>query len=286
VTPPWRRPLPGQRAALRKPHMPDLLRTASTATVGVLVFGYFLGLTLLGVAVGFAVERAFPTKRIFAVPLAKGQYRFESIGNVVFVAVTTFTFTLALRADLVRIGPSSLARDAATFFALVFSFQAFYWMLHRAMHTRVLLFVHRWHHRSRVTTPLSGQSVSFGEALGWMLGYVGVPMLLSRVVPIGFTGWMAYMAFNVLGNIVGHANVELTAKSTATRTAALFANPFVYHALHHARWTVNFSFQAAMMDRIFGTEAADWPELYERVSNGHALRSLHERGKSRAAAEN
>jgi hypothetical protein len=38
-------------------------------------------------------------------------------------------------------------------------FQAFYWTLHRAM-LQHLLFVHRWHHRSRVTTPLSGQSMS------------------------------------------------------------------------------------------------------------------------------
>ncbi len=75
--------------------------------------------------------------------------------------------------------------------------------------------------------------------------------------------------------------MEPTARRAATRTASLFANPFVYHALHHARWTVNYAFQAAMMDRLFDTESADWPELYERVASGQPLTTLQERGTRR-----
>lgn len=258
--------------------MPELLHSASTPTLALAVLGFFFGLTTLSVVLGFGAERLLRHKRIFAVPLARGQYRFELIGNAVFLAVTTVTFTAALRAEIVRFGPSSLARDAGTFFALLFGFQVFYWLLHRAMHTRRLLFLHRWHHRSHVTTPLSGQSMSAGEAAAWMLGYVGLPLVYSLVVPIGFTGWAAYIAFNVIGNIVGHSNIEPTAKLAATRTAALFANPFVYHALHHARWTVNYSFMAAAMDRLFGTEAPDWPSIYARVSSGRPLTQLRERG--------
>lgn len=256
----------------------ELIRSASTPALALLVLGSFATLTVLALACGFAAERALrSTKRIFALPLAKGQYRFELIGNIVFVTIATLTVTAALRLDIIRFGPPSLARNASTFFALLVGFQIFYWILHRAMHTRTLLFLHRWHHRSRVTTPLSGQSMSAGEALGWMLGYVGLPFVFSLIVPIGFTGWAGYLAFNVFGNIVGHANVEPTAKSAATRRAALFANPFVYHALHHARWTVNYAFQAAGMDRLFGTESADWPALYERVSSGRPLERLDEK---------
>jgi Delta7-sterol 5-desaturase len=258
--------------------MPEFFRTASTPLLFGFVLAFFGGLTVFASFVGFMTERALPKKRIFAVPLVKGQLRFEIVGNLVFLTVATLTVTAALRADVVRLGEPSWVRSIATFFALLVSFQAFYWFLHRAMHTRPLLFLHRWHHRSRVTTPLSAQSMSVGEASLWMLGYVGLPLVLSRVVPIGFMGWAAYLAFNVFGNIVGHANVEPTAKSAATRQASLFANPFVYHALHHARWTVNYAFQAATMDRIFRTESADWPELYERVASGNAMTSLHERG--------
>lgn len=261
--------------------MPALLRTASTLEVALVVLVFFVGLTLVSLGVGFAVERALPGKRIVAVPLAEGQLRFEALGNVVFLGIATVSFTAALRSEVVRFGEPSVGRDVGTFFALLVSFQVFYFFLHRAMHTRALLFLHRWHHRSRVVTPLSGQSMSAGEALGWMIGYVGLPLLLSRLVPIGFTGWAAYTAFNVFGNIVGHANVEPTAKPAATRAASIFANPFVYHALHHARWTVNYGFQAAGMDRLFGTECDDWEDLYARVSSGRPMATLHERGTPR-----
>jgi sterol desaturase/sphingolipid hydroxylase (fatty acid hydroxylase superfamily) len=156
-------------------------------------------------------------------------------------------------------------------------------MLHRAMHTRRLLFIHRWHHRSRVTTPLSGQSMHPIEACFWMLGYAGLPILFSRIAPISWVGWAAYLAFNVFGNIVGHANCEPTAKFAATRLASVFANPFVYHALHHARWTVNYAFQASIMDRVFGTEADDWEDLYARVSGGNPLTRMDEKGRSKVA---
>ena len=246
----------------------------SLVTLSLIVLGCFTGLTVLAVSAGFAAERVLRHKRIFAVPLAKGQIRFELIGNAVFIVIASVAFTAALRAEIVRVGPPSLARDAATFFALLVGFQLFYWTLHRMMHTRPLLFLHRWHHRSRVTTPLSGQSMSAGEAALWMLGYVGLPLVFSLVVPIGFRGWIGYIAFNAFGNIVGHANVEPTAERAATPAAALFANPFIYHALHHARWTVNYAFMARGMDRLFGTEAPDWPELYARVSAGKPLTRL------------
>lgn len=66
--------------------MPELLRSASTLELAFIVLASFVGMTAIAVAAGFAAERAFRHERIFAVPLAKGQYRFELIGNVVFLA--------------------------------------------------------------------------------------------------------------------------------------------------------------------------------------------------------
>ena len=258
--------------------MPDFLRAASTATLALYVALFFGGLTVANLAMGFAAERALPGKRIFAVPLAKGQLGHELAGNVIFLGVTIATFTAALGSGVVRFGDESWARGAGTFFALVVGFQVFYYGLHRAMHHRALLFTHRWHHKSQVTTALSAQSMGPFEAVFWMLGYVGLPLAFSYLVPISFYGWTAYMAFNVSGNIVGHANVELASPANGTRAASLFANPWVYHALHHARWTGHYSFQAALMDRIGRTEFADWPALFHRVREGRALESLKARG--------
>lgn len=256
--------------------MPELLRTASLPLLAGLVLAFFVAWTLAGLAFGFALER-FVHKPVFALPLAAGQLRFEAIGNLVFLAVTTVTVTAALRFEVVRLGPASLARNLGTFGAMLVTFQIFYWFLHRAMHARSLVWIHRWHHRSHVTSPLTGQSVSFGEACLWMLGYVGLPILLSRIAPLGFYGWAGYLAFNVLGNVAGHANAEPTLAAGGTRFASLFANPFVYHSLHHARWTGHYGFQAAWMDWLMGTEFPDWQRAFERVRTGKPLTSLKER---------
>lgn len=259
--------------------MPDELASLSTFGLATRVLAFFAGTSAVALVLGFLLERLMPNKKVFAVPLAKGQYRFEAVGNLVFVSIATLATTAALASGVVRFDAPTTGRTLATFAAMLLGFQVFYWTLHRAMHTRPLLFMHRWHHRSRVTTPLSGQSVSVPEACLWMVGYVGLPILFSRVAPISFYGWLAYLAFNMNGNIVGHANAEPTAKLAATRLASLFANPFVYHALHHARWTVNYAFQASIMDRLFGTEAPDWEDLYARVSSGKPLTRMDEKGK-------
>jgi len=257
--------------------MPEFLAHASLGELFCLVFAFFAGLTVVSVTVGFAAERGVPNRRIMALPTPPGQRKREVVGNAVFVSVTTVAFAAALASGWVRFG-DGLLRGVATFFALMFGFQIFYWGLHRAMHTKALLWAHRWHHTSQVTSALSAQSVSVVEACLWMLGYVGLPLALSLAFPIGFWGWAAYMAFNVYGNIVGHANVELSAKPGASRFMTLFANPWVYHALHHARWNGHYAFQAALMDRIFKTELEDWPLLFAKVLRGEPLESLKERG--------
>ena len=247
-----------------------------------LLLAALCSLTTLSVAWGYLAERAFPKRRVFAVPLAAGQLTHELKGNVVFVALSALSFALALRFGLINFAAPKTLASIVTFFTLMIAFQIFYYGLHRAMHHPKLIWMHRWHHRSQVTTPLSGQSVSVFEALGWMLGYVGLPALLSRFMPVTFWGYFGYIAFNIVGNIVGHANVEPNSPAAGSRFATLFANPFVYHALHHARWTGHYAFQTAMMDRIFGTEFADWPVLFERILAGKPLASLKERGDGEA----
>ena len=249
---------------------------ASALQLALAVFGVLVGTIAVSVALGFLLERLLRSHRIWDVPLDPGQLGFELRGNVVFLIVQTLAFTATLAAGLPRYAQPSWLAGVATFFALMLGFQVFYYWLHRAMHTRALERSHRWHHKSRVTTPLSGQSVSFVESLGWAVGYALLPALVSRVVPISAEGWAAYIAFNVFGNIVGHSNVELVPVSKVLRASTLFSNTFIYHALHHARWTGHYSFQAAIMDRLFGTEWSDWQALHAEVASGKALQSLRE----------
>ena len=115
------------------------------------------------------------------------------------------------------------------------------------------------------------------EAVGWMIGLAALPVALSYVAPISLWAWLAYVAYNVLANQAGHANVEVVAPGFGLRTRALFAAVFTYHCLHHARWTGHYGFTCAWTDRVFKSEWDDWPALHARVWAKQPLRSLKER---------
>ena len=112
-------------------NMPDILAQASLPELALLMLAFFGGLTVVNVPIGFALERLLRHRRIYDVPLAEGQYRFEFVGNLVFLAVTVTTFTAVLSSGLVRFGETSLLRDGLTFFVMLAGFQVFYDWLHR-----------------------------------------------------------------------------------------------------------------------------------------------------------
>lgn len=254
--------------------MAEWITHASLARILLASLVFFGGTSLCMLALSFALER-LPLPRVWALPLAPGQLRFELIGNVVFVGVTSLAFTAVLASGLPRY---AAGHWLATFLGLMWGFQAYYYGLHRLLHTRPWMRFHRWHHRSYVTTPLSAQSLDWVETLGWAVGYALVPALLSRIWPIDADAWLTYMVFNMAGNITGHARFELLPRLPAPRRFAWFANPSVYHALHHARFTGHFGFQSVAMDRLFGSEFQDWPALHARIGQRQPLTSLRERG--------
>jgi Delta7-sterol 5-desaturase len=254
------------------PPLPWLVLVVST---------FFLAATAVGLAVGYALERT-TQRKVWDLPLFAGQTRHELKGNVGFIALSVLFGVLFWRFELIRFGPDSLGRSVATFFFMWVAFQAYYYWLHRALHLRRLVRFHRHHHESRVTTPLSGQSTSLVEAVGWMGGYFVVPALASLVVPLGFWGFVAYLAFNVTGNIIGHANAELTPPSPFLWAASVVTTAFTYHALHHARWTGHYGFASTWADRLFGTEWNDWPSLHARVWRQEPLDNLKIKGSPRA----
>lgn len=251
--------------------MDAFLARASWLELLLAMSAFFLVNTAVGLGAGFALERVLSTRRIWSDPLPAGQLRHEAIGNVIFLLVTIASFTLLLGSHAVRFAEPTWGNGALTFVVLNFAFQAYFYGLHRTLHHPRLLRFHRWHHVSRVTTPLSGQSTSLGEALGWMGGYALLPLALSWVMPFSATGFAVYMSYNVIGNIVGHANVEVVPAEKGLRQRSLFAGVFTYHALHHLRYTGNYGFASAWMDRALGTEWPDWMTLHARVAGGESL---------------
>lgn len=239
------------------------------------------GLAALHSGLGVWLERTAYAQghRVFALEVPRGQVRREQLAWVRFNAIAAVGLALTFRFGGIEIAEPSLLAAAGTFAACWLSFEVYYWGMHRAFHTRALFRFHRWHHDSRVTTPFTGLSTSAVEAVGWTVGFVLGPLLLSAVgLPTSALGFVLYLFYNYSGNIVGHVNAELFPLALGRRANTWWVHPVVYHSLHHARFRNHYGFGSTFMDRLFRTEWADWPVLFERVRNGSALKSLSERG--------
>jgi sterol desaturase/sphingolipid hydroxylase (fatty acid hydroxylase superfamily) len=259
--------------------MQDTLSSLGYLDLVLALFVITAALTLLGLAMGYAAEASMKTKgrTIFAVPRKRGLLRTEIIGTVLFHFVYVPPAAYLISTGWLRFDSESWLALALSASFPWLAFQIFYYFFHRALHSRALFFMHRWHHESLVTSPMTGLSMSPLEALGWLVGLLGPPLLLSSLGLLHFWGYAFFLSYFWIGNIAGHANADFF-PPRISRRAALFVVPITYHALHHARFDGHYSFAAAYMDRLLGTEFADWKPLHDRVYDGTALTSLRVKG--------
>ncbi|MDE0887374.1 MAG: sterol desaturase family protein [Myxococcota bacterium] len=257
----------------------DFIANASALQLGLACLLVVGGVSLISTGLGAMAERAFSgSTQIWAVPLRDGQLRHERLSYLRFVVLAAASATAFLSLDWIEFGAVGPAAAALTFAVQWTAFEIYYYGLHRALHSQALYRFHTHHHESHVTTAWTGQSLSVVEALGWIAGVLIPPALASQVVPISFDGFMIYFVANTFVNVAGHANVEVSPLNQ--RALTWIVHPWLYHALHHARFKNNYSFASTFMDRFCGTEWQDWPELHERVFRGEAMTRLNERGEA------
>jgi lathosterol oxidase len=253
------------------------LESYSLAEIWVGIFAVVTVVSLLCSGFGVAFERVLAHRtRIWSLPIPRTQRRHEGLAYLRFNLLLATCALPFLALGWIRFGAQGPAAIGLTFLAIWTAFEVYYYALHRALHSRLLYRFHAYHHESRVTTAWTGQSLSIVESLGWIAGLLVLPALLSLWAPMSWAGFLVYYVANTFVNLAGHANFELNPISA--RGATWLAHPWLYHALHHARFKNHYSFASSFMDRLFGTEWEDWPELHGRVIAGEPLARLEERG--------
>jgi sterol desaturase/sphingolipid hydroxylase (fatty acid hydroxylase superfamily) len=248
------------------------------AVLAVDVTGLLVLATLFALVVGFAIERRVQRagRKVLDMPLRRGQLRHEAIGTALFHLVFIPPFVWALHTGAIRFDGGWLA-NLLGFGVAWYGFVLFYYFFHRAMHHRRLFWMHRWHHESVVTTPMSGLSMHPAEAIGWTFAMLGPAIVLSHFHLLGAAGWLFFLGVHWIGNIVGHANAELFPMRSTRLSTLTMSNPISYHSLHHARFEGHYGFVVATMDWLFGTEFPDWLAVHERVLAGKPLSSAREK---------
>jgi lathosterol oxidase len=139
----------------------------------------------------------------------------------------------------------------------------FYWT-HRAMHSRWMFkWVHRTHHKSVVTNPLTTYSVSPLEGLI----NSGASIVTLLLIPTTGLALMIFAWINTVYAVYGHLGFELFPKSMAGHWLGRWINTSVAHSTHHGKGRYNYGWYFLFWDRAMGTLD---PHYDERYSAAHA----------------
>lgn len=221
-------------------------------------------------ALGFgweAITRVAPVRehRVFRIGTDSGQRRREILSSWHVFSDAIFLYAL-LRLQLIQLASGSWASALLTFAVFYVWVEVLYYFTHRWMHEHDFLYrLHRSHHLSRVVTPLSSISMSWIEKwVFYTAGWLSFMAAVSWLVPVSLAGIAAYYAFHFIISLHGHSNVE-TSRLGALLSNHLSMGSATSHALHHARFKVNYGFSCMLLDKLFGTYSADTGLLQRRA---------------------
>src|SRR5262245_25830644 len=160
---------------------------------------------------------------------------------------TILAMTEQLHVDLEPIGHGSLLLQLVL---VVVGFEAYYYAVHRLLHTRTLFRrVHAVHHRSKSPTMLSALSWHPIEAI-LIAGYLPAVMAVTELHLAAIASASVFLSTSIA---LAHSGREIFPR-TLDRVPILgwYVTPLVHDA-HHARSNVNYGASLNLFDRLLGT---------------------------------
>jgi len=136
---------------------------------------------------------------------------------------------------------------------------------HRAFHLRSLHWIHVEHHRSHINSWLTALSFSFTEKFVFDLGLLCPLAIVDRFIGLNFYGVAGWYIGYLIINSYSHANFEFKSARYNHWLGKVLATT-TYHSLHHARYTGNYGLGTRFLDKLFGTEWADYDQIFQRIS--------------------
>lgn len=216
-------------------------------------------------------------RRIYNVAANQDQLKDELNNSYLTSPLHAVLIGLALYSGLLKPYPETLLNFVYTF-AIVFVWtEIWHYFSHRLMHHKSLLWIHKEHHKSKITNPLSSMSFSFLEKFIFSVGILWPVAELSAIIPISFYGIVAYYLFYFVTNAMGHSNIEIRKPGYARTWIGKIFNTPAYHAMHHARYVKNYGLITSTLDRFFNTVWEDYDKVQNRAAEDQPLQKLSER---------
>ena len=190
---------------------------------------------------------------------------------------------LLVQQGWIRFAPTTPGTVLLTFAIMLVWVEISFYFGHRLEHHPRLFFIHRHHHQSLVTQPITSVSMSLLEKLlFYTIPWLGFMALASFFVPISLWGILLYYSLYFFMSPLTHSNVELTPEWVQRLPFGLgaYLGSSSGHAMHHARPMGNFGIGTNLLDRWFGTYWPDTDAALARATRGEGLTRLSERANA------
>ena len=187
---------------------------------------------------------------------------------------TVFVFGITTLATLVgrEMGWLDVELESVSIGTLIWQFvlivlvhDAYFYWIHRAMHTkRLFRFTHLHHHKSRTPTPWTAYSFSTAEAF-LEAAYVPLFLYITSFAGIPYAGFavLFFMWHQIIRNVMAHAGSELFPAGWVDNPWTDWISTTTHHDLHHSD-RANFGFYFTWWDRWMGTEHPRYKEEFRK----------------------
>jgi Delta7-sterol 5-desaturase len=231
----------------------------------------------LFICAGWAANRRIQAKR--AKP---SDYRREILSSI----RTVFVFGVTTLATLIgrEMGVINFSLDSAPLVTVIWQFalivvvhDAYFYWIHRAMHTkRLFRATHQHHHKSRTPTPWTAYSFTSAEA-ALEAAYMPLFLLITSLFGLAYAGFAIFLFLwhQIIRNVMAHAGSELFPAGWVDHPLTGWITTTTHHDLHHSD-RHNFGFYFTWWDRWMGTEHPRYKEEFRK----HAKPLLMLRAKS------
>jgi Delta7-sterol 5-desaturase len=243
----------------------------------VLVFSS--AIKLLAVSLGFLLLLTQASKRwvVYRLPWVKHQLQRELFPALIVVLVDALLLTLFRSYFAERLQAFQWSAFLLSYLWMYITFEVWFYVTHRLLHTKALYPLHAQHHVAKVTEPLTSLSFSISERIILIGGALGFVLLGSYLFSITQAGLFAYLLTNYALNILGHSNTEwFPSWFLKSPLGKIFLTP-TFHAMHHARYQGNYGLFTTVLDRWCSTSFADYEAVHQLAREGRGLHRLVER---------
>lgn len=208
----------------------------------------------------------------------------SSLRTVMVYSVVTLAILVGRETGviLLSINDAALWTIAWQFVLIVLLHDAYFYWIHRAMHSkRLFKLTHLHHHKSRTPTPWTAYSFTSIEA---MLEVAFVPLFLFATSQLGiaYAGYaiLFFIWHQMIRNVMAHAGSELFPAGWVDNPLTDWISTTTHHDLHHSSGH-NYGFYFTWWDRWMGTEHPRYKEEFRKNAKPVIIRG----GRGKAAAE-